>query len=159
MDSIVVKIGDYKIARGSGVLVTYGLGSCLAVALYDPEVKIAGMGHIMLPKGDSARVSGNPGKFANLCISDMFSNLEENGCKVGRIVAKIAGGASMFDIHYNEGFPIGERNRESVMAELLKRGIPLIGEDTGGNHGRTVEFHIESGDMVVRSLRYGTRIL
>lgn len=159
MERIIVRIADYKIASGSNILVTYGLGSCLAVVLYDPAVKTAGMGHVMLPRDDAARAPGNPRKFADLCVSQMFKELQDNGCSPGRMVAKIAGGASMFDIPYSESFCIGERNRESVVAELLKKRIPLIGEDTGGNYGRTVEFNVDNGELVIMSLRNGTKVI
>lgn len=159
MDKIVVKIADYKIASSPAILTTYGLGSCLAVALYDPETKTGGMGHIMLPSGIGAKASGNPKKFADLCITEMFRELEINGCRTNNIVAKIAGGASMFDLPYIENFRIGDRNRASVVSELLKRGIPLIGEDTGGKYGRSVEFHIDDGRMIVKSLRSGMKVI
>lgn len=159
MDKIVVKIADYKIASGPAILTTYGLGSCLAVALYDPETKTGGMGHIMLPSGIGAKASGNPKKFADLCIAEMFRELEVNGCKTNNVVAKIAGGASMFDIPYTDSLCIGDRNRASVVAELLKKGIPLIGEDTGGKHGRSVDFHIDDGRMIVKSLRSGIKVI
>lgn len=159
MKKIVVKIADYKIAAGPMFLATYGLGSCLAVALYDPEARMGGMGHIMLPDSSGIRSTGNPRKFADLCISEMLRELEINNCKINRLTAKIAGGASMFDLPNNEKPCIGERNRAAVLAELLKNRIPLIGEDTGGNHGRTVEFSTETGDLIIRSMRYGTKVI
>lgn len=159
MEKIIVKIADYRIADGPSILITYGLGSCLAVVLYDPGLKVAGMGHIMLPQGQTSRNPGNTKKFADLCIAEMFRELQEKGCNSDRMVAKIAGGASMFDTPYKENFCIGERNRDSVIAELQKKRIPLIGDDTGGKYGRTVEFHVDNGDMVVRSLRNGTKVI
>lgn len=159
MSRIVVKIADYKIATGSIFLVTYGLGSCVAVALYDPEIRTAGMGHIMLPDSAGVRTPGKSSKFADLCISEMLRELEDNKCEFRRLVAKIAGGASMFDIPDKEKLRIGERNRDAVMSELAKRGIPLTAEDTGGNYGRTVEFNTGTGDMVVRSMRNGTKVI
>lgn len=159
MSRIVVKIADYKIAAGSALLATYGLGSCLAVALYDPEIKTAGMGHIMLPDSTGVRTPGNPRKFADLCICEMLKELEDNDCEIKRLVAKIAGGASMFDIPDKEKLRIGERNRDAVMADLAKRGIPLAAEDTGGNYGRTVEFNTGNGDMIIRSMRNGVKVI
>lgn len=158
MDRIVVKIADYRIASGSSILTTYGLGSCLAVVLYDPEIKTGGMGHIMLPNGNSVREPGNPKKFADLCIRDMLRELEDNGCKTDRMVAKIAGGAKMFELQYKEKLGIGERNRDAVLAELANRRIPLMAEDTGGNYGRTVEFYTENGHMLIKSLRHPTKV-
>lgn len=159
MSRIVVKIADYKIAAGSVLLTTYGLGSCLAVVLYDQEIRTAGMGHIMLPGSTGVRTPGKSGKFADLCISEMLKELEENKCEFKRLVAKIAGGASMFDAPVKETLRIGERNRDAVMSELAKRGIPLTAEDTGGNYGRTVEFNTGTGDMIIRSMRNGTKVI
>ncbi len=159
MSRIVVKIADYKIAAGSVFLITYGLGSCVAVTLYDPETRTAGMGHIMLPDSTGVRTPGKSGKFADLCISEMFKELEDNNCESKRLVAKIAGGSSMFDLPDKDKFRIGERNRDAVMSELAKRGIPLTAEDTGGNYGRTVEFNTGNGDMIIKSMRNGTRVI
>lgn len=159
MIRIVVKIADYKIAGNPTFLTTYGLGSCLAVALYDSAVKMAGLGHIMLPDSSGVRTVGRPMKFADLCILAMLKELEDNKCETKKLVAKIAGGASMFDIPERERFRIGERNREAVIAELAKRGIPLVAEDTGGNYGRTVEFNTGNGDMIIRSMRNGIKVI
>jgi len=160
MDKVVVRIADYRIAEVSTTLVTYGLGSCVAAALYDTETRMGGLCHIMLPSSSRARASGNPKKFADLCISEMLKDMEGRGCQVGRIVAKIAGGARMFDLPNKEkSSSIGERNRDAVLIELAKRRIPLIGEDTGGNYGRTIEFHTGNGDMLVRSLRSETKVV
>lgn len=159
MSRIIVKIADYKIAAGSALLATYGLGSCLAVVLYDPEIRTGGMGHIMLPDSTGVRTPGNSRKFADLCVYEMLKDLEGNNCQIKRLVAKIAGGASMFDIPDKEKLRIGERNRDAVMAELSKRGIPLTAEDTGGNYGRTVEFNTGNGDMTIRSMRNGTKVI
>lgn len=159
MDKVIVKIADYAIAEASANLVTYGLGSCVAIALYDSEKRTGGLGHIMLPSSIGARSTCNTKKFADLCISEMLKDMKDCGCKADRMVAKIAGGARMFDLPNKEKASIGERNRDAVLIELARRGIPLIGEDTGGNYGRTVEFHTENGDMLVRSLRSMTKVL
>ena len=160
MDKIVVRIADYRIAEASATLVTYGLGSCVAVALYDSEKRTGGLCHIMLPSSPGDRASGNPKKFADLCFSGMLRDMQNSGCEVSRIVAKIAGGARMFDLpNKGKSFSIGERNRDAVLIELAKRRIPLIGEDTGGNYGRTIEFHTGNGDMLVRSLRSETKVI
>ena len=86
MEKVIVKIADYRIAGGPSVLVTYGLGSCLAIVLYDPGLKVAGMGHIMLPQGQMSRTPGNPKKFADLCIDEMFRELQEQGCNIKELV-------------------------------------------------------------------------
>ncbi len=160
MGKVVVRIADYRIAEAPAILVTYGLGSCVAVALYDTDTRMGGLCHIMLPSSTVARDSGNLKKFADTCISGMLKDMEGHGCKVDRMVAKIAGGARMFDLQNKEKSSyIGERNRDAVLIELAKRRIPLIGEDTGGNYGRSVEFQPGNGEMLVRSLRSGTKVI
>lgn len=160
MDKVVVKIADYRIAEAPTILVTYGLGSCVAVALHDSATKIGGLCHIMLPSSSRARASGNPKKFADMCLFEMLKDLEGRGCTADKLVAKIAGGARMFDLPNREkSSSIGERNRDAVLVELAKRRIPLIAEDTGGNYGRTVEFHTGNGDILVRSLRSETKVI
>lgn len=160
MGKVVVRIADYRIAEAPAILVTYGLGSCVAVALYDTETRMGGLCHIMLPSSSGARASGNLKKFADTCISGMLKDMEGHGCKVDRMVAKIAGGARMFDLQNKEKSSyIGERNRDAVLIELAKRRIPLIAEDTGENYGRTVEFHTKNGDLLVRSLRSETNVI
>jgi chemotaxis protein CheD len=160
MDKVVVRIADYRIAEAPATLVTYGLGSCVAVALYDSEKRIGGLCHILLPSSTGARASGNPKKFADLCLSGMLHDMENSGYEVSGMVAKIAGGASMFDLPNKDKISsIGERNRDAVLIELAKRRIPLIAEDTGGSYGRTVEFHTGNGDMLVKSIRSGSKVL
>lgn len=160
MDKVVVRIADYRIAEASATLVTYGLGSCVAVALYDSEKRTGGLCHIMLPSSPGDRASGNPKKFADLCLSGMVRDMENSGCEVSRMVAKIAGGAKMFDLPNKDKIPsIGERNRDAVLIELAKRRIPLIAEDTGGSYGRTVELHTGNGDMLVKSIRSGSKVI
>lgn len=159
MDRVVVKIADYRIGEASDILITFGLGSCVGVSLYDTETKTGGLCHIMLPSSLGVRTVGNTRKFTDLCISEMLKELQERGCRTDRMVAKMAGGASMFELTNKEKGSIGERNRDAVLIELAKRRVPLLGEDTGGNYGRTVEFHTATGDMLVKSLRSGTRII
>ena len=113
----------------------------------------------MLPNSTGARASGNPKKFADTCVSQMLKELQDGGCRADRMVAKIAGGAGMFELPNKEKPSIGERNRDAVLIELAKRRIPLIAEDTGGNYGRTVELHAENGDMLIKSLRSGPKII
>jgi len=114
----------------------------------------------MFPSSLGDRASGNPKKFADTCISGMLKDMEGHGCKVDRMVAKIAGGPRMFDLPNKEKSSyIGERNRDAVLIELAKRRIPLIAEDTGGSYGRTVEFHPGNCEMQVSSLRSGTKVI
>ncbi len=152
---IVVGISDYKISK-TNILATYALGSCVGTSIYDMKSGLGGLSHIMLP--DSAiNVSAenlNRMKFADTALVDMVEHLIKQGAVKGNMKAKIAGGANMFDIQgSNNSFGnIGARNVESVKESLEKLGIPIIGEDTGSNYGRTVFFKPDTGIVTVKSI-------
>lgn len=151
---IVVGISDYKMAKNPGVLVTYALGSCVGICIYDRKLKAGGLSHIMLP--DSTlfkRGEINRMKFADTAINDMIQALIMKGADRRHLTAKIAGGAQMFKVQEDSQLGnIGERNVKSVKNVLGQLRIPIIAEDTGMNYGRTVYFEIETGIMKVQSL-------
>lgn len=157
--SIVVGMADLKVTKSPGVLTTIGLGSCIGVALYDPVAKIAGLAHIMLPQATTPHVS-NPGKFADTAIEKLVYDMGLLGAKPGNIVAKIAGGAQMFNFDStNEVLRVGDRNVTAVKEELQKQCIPLIAEETGDTFGRTMEFYSESGKIIIKSIGQSNRLL
>ena len=151
---IVVGISDYKLAKNPGVLVTYALGSCVGICIYDRKLKIGGLSHIMLPDSTMfTRGEINRMKFADTAICDMISILVNKGADKKSLSAKIAGGAQMFKVQEDSQLGnIGERNIKSVKNALSELRIPLLAEDTGLNYGRTVYFDIETGIMKVQSL-------
>jgi len=155
-----VGISDWKINKGEGSIVTYALGSCVGICLYDKEAKIGGLSHIMLPDstGVAAGVATNRMKFANTAIPDMLSAMLKMGAVKARIKAKIAGGAQMFATS-NEKFNIGDRNVVAVKESLRTLSIPIIAQDTGLNFGRTVFFYTGSGKVEVKSTTMGMKIL
>ncbi len=170
MTKIRVGIADLQIASAPAVLVSYGLGSCVGVALYDPYRKIGGLAHVMLPSVTTGSRGGDPLKFADTAVEVIVARLIEAGCAKGALLAKMAGGADMFAIPdpRMQGGPdpradarprIGERNTQAVRAKLEEMGIPLVAEDVGGCHGRTVELVPATGDLVVRSVRRGCKVL
>ena len=154
-----VKIADFKTAEAPHLLVTNGLGSCIGLALYDENAKRAGLAHIMLPEGGEDIDSRFYPRYANTAIRIMLAELEAEGCRREGIIAKMAGGASMFQNTKKEGKGIGERNAESVAANLEKLGITLAAADTGGDYGRSIEFRVGTGEMHIRSIRHGTIII
>ena len=154
-DCIVVGLSDYKISKASQVIATYALGSCVGTAIYDKGSGIGGLSHIMLPDSKMVKERGsvNRKKYANTAIPDMVDELVQYGASRRNLRAKIAGGANMFGAQSLGTFGnIGERNVESVKKELQKLGIPLIGEDTGANYGRTVFLDLESGVYRIKSI-------
>ena len=151
---VVVGISDYKLTRDPNILVTHALGSCVGICLYDRQLKIGGLAHIMLPDSTQFKANNiNRMKFADTAIVDLIRALQVLGAEMKKITAKIAGGAQMFAVNENSAIgSIGTRNVESVKNILRSQRIPIISEDVGFNYGRTVYFDLATGLMKVQSL-------
>ena len=147
----VVGIADMKMIQYEGELITYALGSCIGICFYDPAIHLAALLHIMLPINmETGRK--NPMKYADTGIRETLKQMESWGAKRVRIVAKIAGGAKMFNVPGSGSLGnIGQRNIESVHLNLKKEGIRLLKEDVGGSAARTLSFDAETGMGHVRS--------
>ena len=157
---IIVGMADLNIAKSPGVLTTLGLGSCVGIALYDSVKKIAGLAHIMLP--DSKQFQSNViiAKFADTGINKLISDMVRAGAVRTIIKAKIAGGAQMFAFDSkNESMRIGDRNVEAVVRILKSMNIPLIGQDTGANYGRTVELNSADGSFFIKTIGHGNKYI
>lgn len=149
-----------KLARGPAMLVTRGLGSCLGIVLYEPHKKIGALGHAMLPKIDEGRVKSNPYKFVDSSIASMSNELKKQGCQLALIKTKLFGGGHMFSsIPANSVFNIGMRNYEVAKETLSLLGIKVVSEDVGGKNGRTLFFNVASGEVLVKTLFHGEKIL
>ena len=146
---ITIGIADMKMAKGQGMLVTYALGSCIGICLYDPAIKLGALVHIMLPVNMETNRT-NTMKYADTGIRETLKQMESMGARRSRITAKIAGGAKMFETGASLG-NIGQRNIESVRMNLKKEGVRLLKEDVGGSVARTLLFDVESGLGGVRS--------
>ena len=153
-DLLVVGISDYKLARNPNAFVTYALGSCVGICLYDKQLKVGGLSHIMLPESSMFTKSDiNRMKFADTAVVDLVQELVKLGANRSRLVAKIAGGAQMFEVQQGSMIgTIGDRNTASVKKTLQSLKIPIIAEDTGLNYGRTVYFDLDTGIMKVQAL-------
>ena len=158
----LIKVGmaDYKVGQNPASLISYGLGSCVGIALFDPVAKVGGLAHIMLPDSTQARATDNPAKFADTALPLMISDIIKLGGVKSRIVAKIAGGAQMFTFtNATDIMRVGERNAEAVRLVLKKLDIRLLAEDTGGNYGRTVELKLDMGIFRVKTIDKGEKEL
>lgn len=159
-DMVTVGISDMKIVKFPDALVTYALGSCIGICLYDAIRKIGALGHIMLPNFPEGSTEGNVLRFADTCIPRMLKEMEKLGCQRACIQAKIAGGAKMFQVSGDTAFGnIGQRNTIEVKNTLAKNGIRILAEDTGLDYGRTLYFYTEDGSMVIKSFAKGTKTL
>lgn len=150
MNKFTIGIADMKMAQGSGELITYALGSCIGICLYDPVLKLGAMIHIMLPLNMEAGRK-NTMKYADTGIRETLKMMEAKGSSRTRITAKIAGGAKMFEVAGGSLGNIGQRNIESVRIHLKREGIRLLKEDVGGTVARTLSFDVSTGTGCVRS--------
>ncbi len=162
-NELAVKIAEYKIAKSPAIITTHGLGSCLAITIYDAELKIGGLAHVMLPEPDLVRNQGNPAKFVSTAIKELITAMENIGSPRNRMVCKLVGGANMFSKLLNAAKTsysnIGQRNVEQAKMELKKYKIPIVAEDTGADYGRSVEFLTSSGTVIVHSFKAGLKEL
>jgi len=157
---IEVGMADMKLASSPAVIVTRGLGSCLGIVLYDSFKKLAALAHPMLPKIDEGRVKSNPYKFVDSAIAAMLEELKKRGCQPILLQAKIFGGAHMFSsIPVSSVFNIGARNAEVAKEIFAANNVKLIGEDIGGNSGRTIFVDSATGKVAVKTLFHGEKIL
>ena len=148
---ITVGIADLNVTASPGAIATYALGSCVGICLYDPDRKIAGLAHIMLPwSKDAGSHSDNMRRYADTGITELIQKMCSIGASSSRIYAKIAGGAQMFKTT-SCVFNIGDRNVEAVKKVLETYRIRILAEETGQNFGRTVFFYAEDGIMEVRA--------
>lgn len=143
----IVEIAEIKIAKAPDVLISIGLGSCVAVMLYDWKKKIGGMSHALLPTCNG--FSTDLKKFVDKSILNMLELMESSGASRKEIIAKIVGGASIFQ-GLNEVQSIGEKNIITSRNVLSALGIKVVGEDVGGNKGRSVEFYTSTGEVIVK---------
>lgn len=159
-DTIKVAMADLKVGRAPDTLISYGLGSCVGIAIYDSATQIGGLAHIMLPDSLQSRGGDNPAKFADTAIPILIRQMIQLGAVQKRLVAKIAGGSQMFNFSdSNDILRIGERNAAAVKTVLKTAGIKLLAEDIGGSHGRTVELILASGVYKVKTIDKGNKEL
>ena len=156
---IRVKVADYAVAA-EGTIATIGLGSCVAIILYDATARVGGMAHVLLPNEAMSRDRSNPAKFPSSAVPLLLSEMRLLGAKPERVRAKIVGGASMFgNLIPSGGINIGERNIAAVRSVLSEVKVPIVAEDVGSDHGRSVFLHLDDGHVEVRSLKKGSRVL
>lgn len=149
-DAIRIGIADMKMAQNAGMLITHALGSCIGICLYDPAIKLGAMVHIMLPLNmETGRK--NEMKYADTGIRATLKQMEAKGASRRRIVAKLAGGARMFEVVGGTLGNIGQRNIDSVHMCLKREGITVLKEDVGGTVARTLLFDVSNGLCCVRS--------
>ena len=148
-----MNVADWAAEQGDGVLVTLGLGSCVAIMLHDAESKAGAMAHVLLPSTSLARDITKHSKFAETAVPFLVHQLKRLGAEPRRLVATLAGGASMFSQLVTPGtIQMGERNVLAARSVLRAAGIPIARESVGGERGRSIRFYVGDGRVEVRSV-------
>ena len=158
----VIKVGmaDLKVAKAPDSLITLGLGSCIGLVLYDPTTKVGGMVHYMLPDSTKLKNNSNIAKFGDTGIKELYRQMIAKGASPRRMVAKIAGGAKMFEVSgLTDIGNVGQRNAEQAKLILKELRIPLVAQDTGLNYGRTVELKCDNGDFHIKAVGKSSKII
>ena len=155
-----MRVADAAAAQGDAMLTTIGLGSCVAIVLYDADRRVGGLAHVLLPSESLAQDRSNRAKFPATAVPMLLEQMQQLGARPTRITARIVGGASMFAALLPAGgLQMGERNLLATRDALGKARLPITGEDVGGGHGRSVFFHIATGTVQVRSMVKGDVVL
>jgi len=152
MNLVVVEIADLKVSSNpEAVLVTYALGSCIAVIVHDPVQKAGGMIHYMLPLSETSpeKAKDRPAMFADTGIPMLFHSMYALGCKKKDLVVKVTGGGTLYDD--NGRFQIGQRNYTILRKMFWKAGVMVTAEDVGGTKSRTARLFIGTGRCTVTS--------
>ncbi|MDY6306208.1 MAG: chemotaxis protein CheD [Oribacterium sp.] len=146
-----VGIGDMKLTRGAGEIITYALGSCVGITFYDPYIKLGALLHVLLPERQNPD-DPNIYKYADTGIHETVRKLTAFGFVKSRAIVKVAGGAKMFEISGNATFGnIGDRNAAMVKKKLAEEGFRISAEDLGANYARTMSIDIATGEVIVRT--------
>lgn len=148
-EPVLVGIAQMAVAKAPEKICCMGLGSCVAVFLYDPRAKIGGVVHVLLPK--APRVTKTPLKYADAGVKALFDELVSNGARKENLKAKLVGGAQMFH-NLNIGISdIGKDNVEEARKALRQLGIRVSAQDIQGNRGRSAVFDPGSGTVSIKT--------
>lgn len=155
----VVSIGEMAVSDApDDVLVAYGLGSCVAVCLYDPWAKVGGMLHALLPTANE-RARGNPNKFVDQGVPRLMDSLLKLGANRVRLEAKVCGGAQMLTAPTFDRLNIGKLNVLAAERALQAASLQIQARATDGHIGRTMRLYVADGKVMVRTLEHGEQVL
>ncbi len=150
--NVTVDIADYAVTDQPGTtLITHSLGSCIGVTIWDPETRVGGMIHYMLPDSNLSpeKAKSKPAMFANTGVPAMFRAAFELGASKNRLIIKVAGGSSLLDD--NGTFNIGKRNYVMLRKLFWKNGLLIDAEDVGGSISRTLTLDVGTGRVAIRN--------
>ncbi|USZ68129.1 chemotaxis protein CheD [Halorussus salilacus] len=156
-ERIRVGVAELAVASGDTRLTTSGLGSCVAVAVADPDAGVAGLAHVMLPTADRDDLA-KPAKSVDRGVERLVAAVESEGADPDRLEAKLAGGSRMLDFS-GVGEGVGQRNVARAREALADRDVPVVAEDVGGSHGRSISVDPGTWTLAVASAHEGGREL
>lgn len=153
---VTVGVGELAVSNGPVVLSTYALGSCIGVVAYEPDLRVGGLLHVMLPESRISphKAAAHPAMFADTGLRQFCRELATFKALAGRLQFFLAGGASV--ISGNDPFRIGERNAQAVLASLAGGGFLLRGSELGGSFNRTLHLDLSTGRLTLRTPRGDT---
>lgn len=157
-----VSIGELVVSNSpDDILIAYGLGSCVAVCLYDPIAQVSGMLHALLPSMPAGeKLNGAPAKYVDQGIPLLLNRVIALGAQRSRLSVHLCGGAQMLSAPgFNQSLNIGERNVTAAQAGLQAAGLRIRAQATGGNNGRTVKLYVINGQITVKTLGQGEKPL
>lgn len=157
---VPVGLGELKFGGpDAAVVVCYGLGSCVGVAVYDPVARVGGMAHVVLPNSQAATGADPGARYADLAIPRLIDGVLRLGARRERLVCKLAGGAQVLRLGFPSGLDIGARNQEAVLAALEAQRLGPSAADLGGSSGRTMELRLPECRVFVSMAGKGQREL
>lgn len=150
---VPVGLGRVAVVGADRTIAVHGLGSCVAVVLHDPDARVGGVVHVVLPFTALARDRSNPARFAETAVPHLIGEMEREGGVRERLTARLVGGARMFAALMVPGtVHIGERNAVACRRALDEADVPVIGEALGGERGRSLRFDVGAGKLVIWSV-------
>jgi chemotaxis protein CheD len=158
--NLIVGVSDMKVSNDpDGVLVTYSLGSCIGIAVFDPVVRVGGLLHYMLPESslDGAKAAANPFMFADTGIPRLFKSVYELGGIKSRMRVIMVGGSHVLD---QKGFfNIGKRNEMAARKLFHRNNVVIDFAETGGNGNRTIRLAVKDGRCWLKCSVDGERLI
>lgn len=151
---INVGMGELVVSRDcDDILACIGLGSCIAMCIWDPAAKVGGVAHMLLPVSRNNDSFGSPAKYISQGVPNLINKMLKSGAQLDSIIIKMTGGARMLNIPGgNNILDIGQRNITEAKATMKRLNLPIMAEDVGGSYGRSIQFSVGSGRVLVKSL-------
>ena len=150
-----IGMGELVVSNDSSdVLACIGLGSCIAICVFDPVSRVGGVAHMLLPSSrNPSEAMSAPAKYISVGVPNLINRMVKNGAARNNLIVKITGGARMLNIPGDHNvLDIGQKNIAEVKAAMQRENIPIVGADVGGTVGRSMQLFIETGRIMIRNL-------